>query len=1214
MPNEAIDELRLALVMNGGVSLAVWIGGVTNEIHRIVARKHPVYTDLLNITRTAAHVDVISGTSAGGINGAALAVVTAYGGTFSLLRDVWKEMGAFDRLLRPPLADNPGSLLMGDQYFLPEISSALGKLAVNSHTPVTAAADTPLDLYLTTTLLRGRPAYSVDDLGSQVGDVDFRARFHFVRSSERDDFKHAAPLIDTLSHAARATASFPVAFEPARINGTAIDGHPTLVDVSNTPLVTPRYVVDGGVLDNKPFHGALKAIFSKPTERGVRRVLVYIDPDPGNNDRSDVRDKASKEEPPSLGAVLAASIWNIPQSQTITDQLDEIRQHNHAVRQRRNDVLDLVCTLSAPLLLQHATQLFELYRKRRITSTFESFVYSSFPSAAAHDTGTGAKAGQHVIGKHGKDAMRTAFEAIPWQGWIPSAWPANMNAPAFECSQNWEWGLAPVDFATKVLLDLLRLTQRFHDLLDLRMSGAPTLVQRPAIAAPECAWSDPDVMDPLPARPNERADVDGLAPLWRAAYDAVKQITNFAKEEKPRWTSNAQTLLVSIGKRAAHNRHTPNARQQIAWLDSDDLAEMLAFVIEPQRRLRCARIAHFVAGVICNTCEIATDVLRRLNRDELNPVDAERARGLSRLVDFLAPASDTAGQPKHLTAATSDAIRRHVLFRLMQLDVIEYAFNDRDVLSEDALIELVQISGNASSPLAPDTTHARRKLLGLQLAHFAGFYKKSWRVNDWIFGRLDGAERLVKVLLNPERLQYVYGGRSGAAHLAADDIRRIAVDSAPSARLRSVLDAAWMQHDYGTLIAAELAYLDQTGSTPPDMLKACADAITLRLHYGILEEELGALAQAVREDVQDGADPRGPGPSLDEKWRESPSPQTAASFLQAGLIGAESLLAEPGSDLFTRTAAHTAAALQSALASKGAKLGPISALFASLRVPVLGFYFVVQGLLHRSRTSAALNGAMLTAGALLVILQFFWSQAELANPSALPHVIVLFGWAMFAYGIALSMLRTPILFVLLLPLFAFGIATSFPAALTWALVIFGFALALSLSPRLPPLQWAIGIGAIVLAGVLGSGQLEIVTCQVPHVWENARTAFARTSVSAHDFLCTSSSNVTVAPMSHTSLMASGTPVRASTSSCAMLTAKQCGTISCDRSPCGPPPTRPTACEQSFNGNQPVFALSLVVALSMLIAMCQASPVWIHLERATLRLVSRIVRRKTPIRR
>jgi hypothetical protein len=36
------EELRLALVMNGGVSLAVWIGGVTREIGRLLATDPPM--------------------------------------------------------------------------------------------------------------------------------------------------------------------------------------------------------------------------------------------------------------------------------------------------------------------------------------------------------------------------------------------------------------------------------------------------------------------------------------------------------------------------------------------------------------------------------------------------------------------------------------------------------------------------------------------------------------------------------------------------------------------------------------------------------------------------------------------------------------------------------------------------------------------------------------------------------------------------------------------------------------------------------------------------------------------------------------------------------------------------------------------------------------------------------------------------------------------
>jgi len=76
------EEVRIALVMNGGVSLAVWMGGVTTEIFRLVTQTHPVYREILKLTNSVAKVDVISGTSAGGVNGAALAIALLYGGKF----------------------------------------------------------------------------------------------------------------------------------------------------------------------------------------------------------------------------------------------------------------------------------------------------------------------------------------------------------------------------------------------------------------------------------------------------------------------------------------------------------------------------------------------------------------------------------------------------------------------------------------------------------------------------------------------------------------------------------------------------------------------------------------------------------------------------------------------------------------------------------------------------------------------------------------------------------------------------------------------------------------------------------------------------------------------------------------------------------------------------------------------------------------------------
>ncbi|MFF8289652.1 hypothetical protein ACF068_10560 [Streptomyces sp. NPDC016309] len=84
--DEDIDrqDIRLAVVMNGGVSLAVWIGGVAVELHHLaMARRwaEPVYRPLLDLLHADARVDVIAGTSAGGLNGAFLALGLAVSGT-----------------------------------------------------------------------------------------------------------------------------------------------------------------------------------------------------------------------------------------------------------------------------------------------------------------------------------------------------------------------------------------------------------------------------------------------------------------------------------------------------------------------------------------------------------------------------------------------------------------------------------------------------------------------------------------------------------------------------------------------------------------------------------------------------------------------------------------------------------------------------------------------------------------------------------------------------------------------------------------------------------------------------------------------------------------------------------------------------------------------------------------------------------------------------
>src|SRR5678815_3934216 len=61
-------ETRIGLVMYGGVSLAVYINGVSQEFYHAV-QGNGVYHLIKELTDSEIVLDIVSGSSAGGING-----------------------------------------------------------------------------------------------------------------------------------------------------------------------------------------------------------------------------------------------------------------------------------------------------------------------------------------------------------------------------------------------------------------------------------------------------------------------------------------------------------------------------------------------------------------------------------------------------------------------------------------------------------------------------------------------------------------------------------------------------------------------------------------------------------------------------------------------------------------------------------------------------------------------------------------------------------------------------------------------------------------------------------------------------------------------------------------------------------------------------------------------------------------------------------------
>lgn len=135
------SELRLAATFTGGVSLAVWMGGLAREMNLLVqasrcrdgqevastslrsSRIREKYARLLDVLELGFSIDVLSGTSAGGINAALLGLANVWHSDLGRLRDLWLEEGSLARLLRDPADRDPPSLLYGDRVLLKGLRS-----------------------------------------------------------------------------------------------------------------------------------------------------------------------------------------------------------------------------------------------------------------------------------------------------------------------------------------------------------------------------------------------------------------------------------------------------------------------------------------------------------------------------------------------------------------------------------------------------------------------------------------------------------------------------------------------------------------------------------------------------------------------------------------------------------------------------------------------------------------------------------------------------------------------------------------------------------------------------------------------------------------------------------------------------------------------------------------------------------------------------------
>ncbi len=659
-------ELRIALVMTGGVSLAVWMGGVAYELDRL-RRKVPPYDKLIDNAGVKPVIDVIVGTSAGGLNGTLLAAAIAWKTHFGLpddprgvdVRELWRTAGDFKTLLRKLGDPRPTSLLQGDSVFLVQVEDALKTLADSPPSDDHAARteigtdDLPLQLVATTTLMIGTTERYQDSLGQDVDVSTPLGQFHFVASDQRDDFDRQpgadrTASVERLAKAARSSASFPVAFEPSFVpvtTATSATG-PSMKGIAN--FSHDRFVLDGGLVDNQPLQQALDLIELQPAVGPVRRVMLMVVPLAGApDDQADQLPGA----PPTLLEVADAAVA-IPRNRDIAEQLQAMsvrRQHQDAISQFRATVFGVV--------------------PDAIDASASSMVRYVHPLAV------------------------TARRLGP----VSQKFPRRNHASTSPQSQS--------------KLEIKQALLNVQELL-----GRASRLFGPV----EEAQDD--------AGPEGANLVDACRREVSKRLRELEGPERNEPESSDRWAvARALTVLwAAVGQRPA--------------AEAEEAAQL-------RREVRC---------------------LEALARWHLADPSDDRP-----------PESppEIAHQPG---ADLSDDIVSALMAAMRDLDVLQAAATDGQVRTPQK-IEFVQLSSDTPNCFDQRKT-AAEKLTGVQLSHFGAFYLSSWRMNDWMWGRMDAAYRLTQLLLHEA------ADTGDPCHAARDAQLEILREELPSVRSAVVAD------------------------------------------------------------------------------------------------------------------------------------------------------------------------------------------------------------------------------------------------------------------------------------------------------------------------------------------------------------------------------------------------------------------------------------------
>lgn len=794
-------EVRFAVVLYGGASLAIYINGVVQELFHLVRATAPDPDDptqalladeeLTSTERTYRHlgqtldasgkasttydpaadirtrfiVDIVSGTSAGGINGVFLAKALTIGAAQSMrtLHRMWLDEGDLDRLIndRESVKDltglrqqHPPASILNSQRMYRKLLEAMDAMDESATTRIPLVDE--LDLFVTTTDVRGLPVFLRlgDELASEARYRNVH-RFSFSRTRAADPADDFTPERNPmLAFAARCTSSFPVAFEPMKLSDiddvlATMPAHRARAGQGRDPSrwreffpayrppssgqmlpdaaydFTGRSFADGGYLDNKPFSYAIDHLSRRHGGVPADRKLIYVEPSPSHPE-----DRPVDADKPDALENLSAALF-LPRQETIREDLQRVLERNQLIV-RVDRILsgmerDVEAGMGAATV--HDTR----FNETDLELMIERFgigygSYHRLKIAALTDRIS------HVMTQlAGFDQEGSEFLAIRHLtgAWRESKYVAYRSAGDHRATEN--------EFLLHFDLDyrLRRLDFVFNriDRLSCLDEGAVVTLK---------AWG-------IDLRPEREAELQRtlqeitqrLAPVYIALRQTLESLGSTRSEaELSRIIAPLEALRPEEARRQRTSK--PVAAQVEGGPPNAVAAAMLAIGV-PQQELH---------ALVRQPSEEARDrYARGLLRQFADGFNALGEALAARIAAVTWPASEICSVVFAPDGSEEASLGNQVRTMLGtyyrtydRYDLISYPIlYSTEVGDEVDPVEVIRISPEDAKSLIDERKpdEPRRKLAGTALMHFGAFLDRRWRQNDILWGRLDGAERLI---------------------------------------------------------------------------------------------------------------------------------------------------------------------------------------------------------------------------------------------------------------------------------------------------------------------------------------------------------------------------------------------------------------------------------------------------------------------------------------